>query len=59
MLQIGKIRNLEKNLYPGEFGEFCPILTLNMLSHNRQNSTNSWISWAFSLTKPNPEYGQS
>jgi hypothetical protein len=27
-----------------------PNLTLNMFSHNQQNSTNPWIGWAISLT---------
>jgi hypothetical protein len=30
-----------------------------MVNHNQQNSTNPWIGWAFILTKPNAEYGQS
>jgi hypothetical protein len=30
-----------------------------MVSHTEQNSTNPWIGWVFSLTQPNPGYGQS
>jgi hypothetical protein len=25
----------------------------------QENSTNPWIGWVFSLTEPNPGYGQS
>jgi hypothetical protein len=32
-------------------------LTLDMVSLHEHNSTNPWIGWPFSLTKPNPEYG--
>ncbi len=34
-------------------------LTLKMVSHKQQPSTNPWIIWAFSLTQPNPGYDQS
>jgi hypothetical protein len=33
-------------------------LTLDIVGHYQQNSSNLWIGWAFSLTLPNPECGQ-
>jgi hypothetical protein len=34
-------------------------LTLDMVIQTQQNSTKSWISWAFAPAQPNIGYGQS
>jgi hypothetical protein len=62
VIEQGKMVHVEKTvhlLYKTQYTDVMGCYITVHYSHNQQGSTNPWIGWALSQSKPNPGEGQS